>query len=111
MQAFVTAGKKYIISTGGAAGAFRCDTDSAFLSFVQRYHSSAMVGVDFDIEAGQTQVGAGCQSQVWGRGQTQVREHVTACALGLHYDQGSGLGAGCPKRTHARACFLLEHVP
>ncbi|GIL75766.1 hypothetical protein Vretimale_5292 [Volvox reticuliferus] len=55
VNAFVAAGKKYIISTGGAAGVFRCDTDSGFSTFLSRYSSSSLVGVDFDIENSMTQ--------------------------------------------------------
>ncbi|KAJ3209071.1 hypothetical protein HK099_008596 [Clydaea vesicula] len=52
---FVNAGKKYIISTGGAAGVFTCGTDAGFLKFIETYYSANMVGVDFDIEGGLTQ--------------------------------------------------------
>lgn len=55
VQPFVTAGKQYIISTGGAAGSFTCTSDSGFQTFINRYNSSSMIGVDFDIEAGQSQ--------------------------------------------------------
>ncbi|GIM02473.1 hypothetical protein Vretimale_7326 [Volvox reticuliferus] len=55
INAFVAAGKKYIISTGGANGVFRCDTDSGFSTFLARYSSSSLVGVDFDIENSMTQ--------------------------------------------------------
>ncbi len=98
LQAFVTAGKKYIISTGGTAGTFRCDSDAAFLSFVQRYHTSAMLGVDFDIETDQTQV--------------RERERLQACVLGRHHDQGSGVGAGCPKALSLSLSLSLslEHL-
>lgn len=51
---FVAAAKRYIVSTGGAAGSFTCGSDAGFEAFLQRYDSSSMVGVDFDIEAGQT---------------------------------------------------------
>jgi chitinase len=51
----VSAGKKYVISTGGAAGVFTCSTDSGFQTFLQRYNSVGLIGIDFDIEAGQTQ--------------------------------------------------------
>jgi chitinase len=56
VQLFVNAGKKYIVSTGGAAGFFDCPSSSAFLSFIQTYYSANMLGVDFDIEVGQSQV-------------------------------------------------------
>jgi hypothetical protein len=55
VQAFVSAGKQYIVSTGGEAGSFTCTTDSGFDTFVNLYNSSAMIGIDFDIEAGQSQ--------------------------------------------------------
>jgi len=51
---WVQAGKKYIISTGGAAGAFFCGTDAGFSTFIDRYYSANMIGVDFDIEGSQT---------------------------------------------------------
>lgn len=45
---------KYIVSTGGAAGAFTCSSDTGFSTFIDRYISNNLVGIDFDIEAGQT---------------------------------------------------------
>ena len=54
VQAFVNAGKKYIVSTGGAAGSFTCTSDANFLKFIQTYYSANLVGIDFDIEAGQS---------------------------------------------------------
>ncbi|WP_322114245.1 carbohydrate-binding protein [Aquabacterium sp. A7-Y] len=55
VQRFVSAGKNYIISTGGAAGAFTCSSDAGFEAFLQNYDSPHLVGVDFDIEGGQGQ--------------------------------------------------------
>jgi hypothetical protein len=49
------AGVKYIISTGGAAGSFTCGSDGGFTTFVDRWNSPNLIGVDFDIEAGQSQ--------------------------------------------------------
>ena len=46
---------KYIISTGGAAGSFTCGSDAGFETFINRYASSSLAGIDFDIEAGQSQ--------------------------------------------------------
>ena len=54
VQNFVSMGKYYILSTGGAAGSFRCGSDAGFDTFIQRYNSSSLLGVDFDIEAGQS---------------------------------------------------------
>lgn len=55
VQASVNAGKGYIISTGGAGGTFTCSTDAGFEKFISTYYSANMLGVDFDIENGQTQ--------------------------------------------------------
>jgi chitinase len=44
----------YIISTGGQGGVFTCATDAGMEKFVTRYLSPRLVGIDFDIEAGQT---------------------------------------------------------
>jgi hypothetical protein len=53
----VLAGKNidYILSTGGAAGSFTCGSDAGFLAFLGRWASPHLIGVDFDIEAGQSQ--------------------------------------------------------
>ncbi|HET7506338.1 MAG TPA: carbohydrate-binding protein [Kofleriaceae bacterium] len=48
------AGVQYILSTGGAAGTFTCGSDAGFASFVDRWASPGLIGIDFDIEAGQT---------------------------------------------------------
>jgi hypothetical protein len=54
VSAFASSSKYYIVSTGGANGVFTCASTSGFLSFVKSYYSSHMLGVDFDIEAGQS---------------------------------------------------------
>ena len=48
------AGLDYIVSTGGAAGAFTCSSTDGMASFLRRYMTPHMVGLDFDIEAGQS---------------------------------------------------------
>jgi chitinase len=45
----------YVISTGGAAGIFTCSSTASMKSFIDRYDSKNLVGVDFDIEGGQSQ--------------------------------------------------------
>lgn len=55
VQTFVNAGKDYIISTGGANGVFDCPSTSSFISFINTYNSGNLVGIDFDIEGGQSQ--------------------------------------------------------
>jgi chitodextrinase len=54
VQAFVNAGKNYIISTGGANGTFDCSSGQGLINFINRYNSANLVGVDFDMEGGQS---------------------------------------------------------
>ena len=53
VPAWSAAGVRFVVSTGGANGAFTCGTDAGFSAFLDRYASSSFAGVDFDIEAGQ----------------------------------------------------------
>jgi chitinase len=55
LKNFEQAGLNYIISTGGANGIFTCGTPEKFIEFIQRYWTSRLIGIDFDIEAGQTE--------------------------------------------------------
>jgi chitodextrinase len=55
VQNWVSTGKFYVISTGGAAGVFTCGSDAGFTTFINRYNSSSLLGIDFDIEGGQSQ--------------------------------------------------------
>ena len=48
-------GVSYVVSTGGAAGSFRCSSQSGMTSFINQYMSSHLVGIDYDIEGGQSQ--------------------------------------------------------
>ena len=45
----------YVVSTGGAAGNFTCGSTAGMESFIARYASPNLVGIDFDIEGGQSQ--------------------------------------------------------
>jgi hypothetical protein len=54
IAALDSAGLDYIVSTGGQAGVFTCSSASGMAQFLSRYMSPHMVGVDFDIEGGQT---------------------------------------------------------
>jgi hypothetical protein len=49
------AGVDYIVSTGGADGSFTCGTDAGMETFIGRWASPHLIGIDFDIEAGQSQ--------------------------------------------------------
>jgi len=55
VQNWVSNGKFYMISTGGASGVFTCGSDAGFTTFINRYNSSNLLGIDFDIEGGQSQ--------------------------------------------------------
>jgi hypothetical protein len=55
IQSLVNAGIQYVVSTGGQAGTFTCSTNAGMQTFLSRYMSADMVGVDYDIEGGQTQ--------------------------------------------------------
>jgi len=48
------AGIKYILSTGGAAGVFTCASDAGFETFISRWATPGLIGIDFDIEGGQS---------------------------------------------------------
>lgn len=54
VRAFERAGADYIVSTGGALGIFTCASDEGMQRFVERYASPHLVGLDFDIEGGQS---------------------------------------------------------
>ena len=54
VKAYTDANKNYVISTGGAAGTFTCSSVDGMRTFINRYASKNLVGVDFDIEGGQT---------------------------------------------------------
>ena len=54
ISALSSAGLNYIVSTGGAAGTFSCASQSGMASFMSRYATAQMIGVDFDIEGGQS---------------------------------------------------------
>jgi chitinase len=45
----------YVVSTGGEAGTFTCDSTADMESFIARYASPNLVGIDFDIEGGQSE--------------------------------------------------------
>jgi chitinase len=45
----------YVVSTGGAAGTFTCSSTAGMESFIARYSSPNLVGIDFDIEGGQSE--------------------------------------------------------
>jgi chitinase len=54
VAAFVAASRPYIVSTGGAEHKFTCASKEGMERFVSRYDSKQLVGLDFDIEDGQS---------------------------------------------------------
>ena len=54
IPALEAAGVDDVISTGGAAGAFHCSSAAGMASFIERYASDHLIGIDFDIESGQS---------------------------------------------------------
>lgn len=54
VAAMAAQGLKYMISTGGEGNVFTCRTDAGMEKFINRYASSALLGVDLDIESTQT---------------------------------------------------------
>jgi chitinase len=49
-----SAGLNYVVSTGGEAGTFTCTSTAGMEAFIARYASPHLVGIDFDIEGGQS---------------------------------------------------------
>ena len=45
----------YILATGGAAGSFTCGSDAGMTAFLERWASPNLIGIDYDIEAGQSE--------------------------------------------------------
>src|SRR5262249_435408 len=45
----------YVVSTGGEAGTFSWDSTAGMEAFIPRYASPTLVGIDFDIEGGQSE--------------------------------------------------------
>jgi hypothetical protein len=64
---FVQAGTSYIISTGGQGNVFTCGSNAGMERFVARYLSPQLIGLDFDIEAGQSvaQIASLAQRVAW----------------------------------------------
>jgi chitinase len=50
-----SAGLNYVVSTGGEAGTFTCTSTAGMEAFIARYSTPHLVGIDFDIEGGQSE--------------------------------------------------------
>ncbi|NYH27696.1 glycosyl hydrolase [Paraburkholderia bryophila] len=112
VQAAVNAGKSYIVSTGGAAGSFTCGSDAGFSQFIQTYYSANMLGVDFDIEAGQSQDDVNNLIQrviVAQRTYPNLRFSFTIATLGGNSPQSLG-GAGVMVMNAIQAAGLTNYT-
>jgi chitinase len=112
---FVSAGKKYIVSTGGAAGSFTCGSDAGFTTFLNRYNSSNMIGIDFDIEAGQTsaQIDALIQRVKTAQGShPNLRFSFTIATLGQNNGTpvATDLGAGSPDPLGSMGTLVMQRI-
>jgi chitinase len=54
VASFNAAGVDYLVSTGGQGAIFTCASDEGMEAFIRRYESQRLIGIDFDIEEGQT---------------------------------------------------------
>lgn len=112
---FVNAGKKYIISTGGAAGSFTCASDSGFSTFFNRYNSANLIGVDFDIEAGQSQADI---DNLINRVKTAQGQHpgirfsFTLATLGQNNGTSTAvdLGSGSPNSLGSMGTLVMNRI-
>lgn len=73
----------YIISTGGAAGTFQCDSAEKMQEFIERYQTKNLAGIDFDIEGGynQTQLQQLMQATAAAQKQTHTQVSLTLATL------------------------------
>ncbi len=99
IQNFVSMGRYYIVSTGGAAGSFTCSTDAGFDTFIQRYNSSSLLGFDFDIEAGAERCADRQPDPAGDRGSAQLSE----ASIQLH-DRDPRWKFAAEPRAHGQHC-------
>ena len=96
VSALANAGLPYIVSTGGEAGTFTCGSTANFAAFLSRYNSAQLVGVDFDIEGGQSQaqINALVAAAVYGQSlYPNLRFSFTLATLGASDGSYGGLNS------------------
>jgi hypothetical protein len=96
IAALQRAGIGYVISTGGEGHVFTCASHDGMDAFIARYASAGLLGLDFDIEAGQTaqQIAdlASAARHVQDR-HPQLRISFTLATLAASDGSGAGLNA------------------
>jgi hypothetical protein len=107
---------QFIVSTGGAAGSFTCGSDAGFETFLARWSSPQLVGVDFDIEAGQSpSVIQALVSRIVHAHAAHpgLRFSLTLATLAANAGGSSAtaLGAGAPDGLNAYGDETLKAVP
>jgi len=113
---FVNAGKRYIVSTGGAAGSFTCGTDAGFTTFIERYKSANLVGIDFDIENNLTQAQIDSLIQRVKNAETKypgLRFTFTLATLGQNNGQSSTAVEMCgsaPNSLNALGTLVMQRI-
>ncbi|WP_266181487.1 carbohydrate-binding protein [Dyella humicola] len=96
VSALSSAGLPYIVSTGGQAGTFTCGSTANFAAFLSRYMSPQLIGVDFDIEGGQSsaQINALVAAAVYGQSvYPNLRFSFTLATLGASDGSYGGLNS------------------
>lgn len=96
VPAMAAQGLQYIISTGGEGSVFTCHSDAGMEAFIRRYDSSALLGVDFDIESTQTDANIRALVQRMKVAQTKwprLRFSFTLATLAASDGTGAGLNA------------------
>jgi chitinase len=114
VKQFTDANKNYVISTGGAAGAFTCSTPEGMRTFINRYASRNLVGVDFDIEAGQSAAAIGTlvqQVQAVQADYPNLRFSFTIATLGSSNGQSANSTYGDLNATGYNVLQALNKYP
>jgi hypothetical protein len=86
----------YVLGTGGAAGSFTCGSAAGMRAFIARYASNNLIGVDFDIERGQSQDDIRAQVNAAAAVQDDypdLRFSFTIATLGASDGSGAGVNA------------------
>jgi hypothetical protein len=109
------AGVRYIVSTGGAAGSFTCGSDAGMTTFIDRWATAGLVGVDFDIEAGQSQAVVDALVQRIGAAHGShpgLRFSLTLATLANNAGASTAeaLGAGAPDGFNVYGDWALASV-
>jgi chitinase len=105
-------GLNYVVSTGGQAGVFTCGSTAGMASFLSRYNGSHLVGIDFDIEGGQStaQLNALVAAAVYAQGvNPNLRFSFTLATLAASDGSFGGLNSLGDTVVRAIKASTLSH--